>query len=58
MAQDFQTDGDSMRFIDQVRLLGKTGFRADNPKKSIIRKKLYRIPNPSKPLSSQRETYS
>jgi hypothetical protein len=41
MVQDFQTDGDSMRFIDQVRLLGKTGFRADNPKKTIIRKKLY-----------------
>ncbi len=41
MVQDLQTDGDSMRFIDQVRFLGKTGFRTDNPKKAIIRKKLY-----------------
>jgi hypothetical protein len=38
MAQGFQSDGDSMRLIDQVCLLGKTWFRTGNTKEAIIPK--------------------
>jgi len=47
-----------MRLIDQVRLLGKTGYRTENPKKAIIRNELYCTPHLNKPLSSLKEEWA